>query len=42
MERCKDWESVITIGMRGDGDMPMSKDANIDLLQNIVKDQRKS
>ncbi len=41
MERCKDWESVITIGMRGDGDMPMSKDANIDLLQNIVKDQRK-
>ena len=27
--------------MRGDGDMPMSKDANIDLLQNIVKDQRK-
>ena len=23
------------------GDMPMSKDANIDLLQNIVKDQRK-
>lgn len=32
MERCKDWESVITIGMRGDGDMPMSKDANIDLL----------
>lgn len=40
MERCKDWESVITVGMRGDGDEPMSEDANISLLQNIVKDQR--
>lgn len=27
--------------MRGDGDEPMSEDANISLLQNIVKDQRK-
>lgn len=41
MERCKDWESVITLAMRGDGDEPMSEDANISLLQNIVKDQRK-
>lgn len=41
MERCKDWESVITVGMRGDGDEPMSENANINLLQNIVKDQRK-
>ena len=41
MERCKDWEAVITVGMRGDGDEPMSEDANISLLQNIVKDQRK-
>ena len=41
MERCRDWESVITVGMRGDGDEPMSEDANIALLQNIVRDQRK-
>lgn len=41
MERCKDWEAVITLAMRGDGDEPMSEDANITLLQNIVKDQRK-
>jgi len=41
IERCKDWESVITVGMRGDGDEPMSENANISLLQNIVKDQRK-
>ena len=41
MERCKDWEAVITLAMRGDGDEPMSEDANISLLQNIVKDQRK-
>ena len=36
MERCKDWEAVITLAMRGDGDEPMSEDANISLLQNIV------
>lgn len=41
IERCKDWESVITVGMRGDGDEPMSENANISLLQKIVKDQRK-
>ena len=29
MERCKDWEAVITLAMRGDGDEPMSEDANI-------------
>ncbi|WP_321437932.1 glycosyl hydrolase 115 family protein [uncultured Bacteroides sp.] len=41
IERCKDWESVITVGMRGDGDEPMTENANIELLQNIVKDQRR-
>lgn len=41
MERCKDWGSVITVGMRGDGDEAMSEGTNISLLQNIVKDQRK-
>lgn len=41
IKRCKDWEAVITVGMRGDGDEPMSESANISLLQGIVKDQRK-
>lgn len=41
MERCKDWESVITVGMRGDGDEAMSEGTNISLLQNVVKDQQK-
>lgn len=33
-------ESVVTLGMRGDGDMPMTEESNIDLLQRIVTDQR--
>jgi len=33
-------ESIVTIGMRGDGDMPMEEGRNIALLENIVKDQR--
>ena len=33
-------ESIVTVGMRGDGDMPMSEGANIALLERIVKDQR--
>ncbi len=37
----KDHESLVTIGMRGDGDMPMSQGSNVDLLERIVKDQRK-
>ncbi|WP_301092593.1 glycosyl hydrolase 115 family protein [Bacteroides acidifaciens] len=41
MERVKNWETVVTVGMRGDGDEPMSEGANISLLENIVKDQRK-
>jgi hypothetical protein len=40
MERMKDFETIVTVGMRGDGDEPMSEDANIALLQRIVKDQR--
>ncbi|MDR3188677.1 MAG: glycosyl hydrolase 115 family protein [Prevotellaceae bacterium] len=40
MERMKDFETVVTVGMRGDGDEPMSEGANIALLQRIVKDQR--
>jgi hypothetical protein len=36
-----DHESIVTIGMRGDGDMPMSDTANIALLEQIVADQRR-
>ncbi len=40
IERNKNFESTITLGMRGDGDMPMSEGANIALLEHIVADQR--
>lgn len=33
-------ETIVTVGMRGDGDMPMTEGSNIALLENIVKDQR--
>ena len=33
-------ESIVSIGMRGDGDEPMSEGSNIALLEKIVKDQR--
>jgi hypothetical protein len=39
--RNKQFESIITLGMRGDGDMPMTERANIALLERIVADQRK-
>jgi hypothetical protein len=34
-------ESIVTVGMRGDGDMPMTVGSNIALLERIVSDQRK-
>lgn len=40
ISRMKDWETLVTIGMRGDGDEPMSDESNIDLLEKIVSDQR--
>jgi len=40
LQRNKDYENVVTIGMRGDGDLPMSESANIALLEKIVTDQR--
>ncbi|MDR1652970.1 MAG: glycosyl hydrolase 115 family protein [Prevotellaceae bacterium] len=40
MQRIKNWEKAVTIGMRGDGDEPMSEEANIALLEEIVKNQR--
>lgn len=33
-------ESIVTIGMRGDGDEPMTEESNISLLEKIVSDQR--
>ncbi len=33
-------ETIVTLGMRGDGDMPMTEGSNIALLETIVKDQR--
>jgi hypothetical protein len=40
LERAKDFDKVITLGMRGDGDEPMSEGANVALLERIVADQR--
>lgn len=33
-------ESIVTVGMRGDGDMPMTQGTATELLEKIVKDQR--
>ncbi len=41
IERCKDWETIVTVGMRGDGDEPMGASTEIDLLTKIVSRQRK-
>lgn len=41
IERMKGTEDIVTIGMRGDGDEAMSEDADTELLQRIVKNQRK-
>jgi hypothetical protein len=44
IERNKAYESIVTLGMRGDGDMPMAANGDIDankaLLEQIVADQR--
>ncbi|MGV8096915.1 MAG: glycosyl hydrolase 115 family protein [Mangrovibacterium sp.] len=41
MERMKDFETIVSVGMRGDGDEAMTEGTNIALLEKIVKDQRK-
>ena len=41
IERMKGTEDIVTIGMRGDGDEAMSAEADTELLQRIVKNQRK-
>ncbi len=39
-ERMKDFETIVTVGMRGDGDEPMTEQANIKLLEKVIKEQR--
>lgn len=40
MRRNRAFESITTIGMRGDGDEAMSEETNVGLLERIVADQR--
>ena len=40
IEHMQSHESIVTLAMRGDGDMPMTQGTAIDLLEKIVKDQR--
>lgn len=44
-KRNKEYENIVTMGMRGDGDIPMkdlgSAEENFKLLQRIMKEQRK-
>ena len=41
VRRNKNYESIITLAMRGDGDLPMSRETNTALLERIVADQRR-
>jgi len=41
IERMGSKESIVTLGMRGDGDEPMTQGTAIELLERIVSDQRK-
>ncbi|WP_438348631.1 glycosyl hydrolase 115 family protein [Paenibacillus sp. FA6] len=45
ISRSRDYETIVTLGMRGDGDEPMgghlSFEEKVDLLQHVVEDQRK-
>ncbi|MBQ7684929.1 MAG: glycosyl hydrolase 115 family protein, partial [Bacteroidaceae bacterium] len=38
--RSKNWETMYTIGMRGDGDSPMEDKGSVALMEEIVKAQR--
>ncbi len=40
IKRMGDYESVVTLGMRGDGDEAMSEETAVPLLQEIIADQR--
>ena len=41
IERMKDTEDMVTIGMRGDGDEAMSDKTDVSLMQRIVENQRR-
>lgn len=41
IERMKNTEDLVTIGMRGDGDEAMTDATNVKLLENIVENQRR-
>ena len=41
LRRTRDYEKIITLGMRGDGDEPMSETESVALLERIVADQRR-
>ncbi len=40
VERAKGWETMYTVGMRGDGDEAMEDKASVALMEQIVKEQR--
>jgi len=40
IERMGDYESVVTVGMRGDGDTRMPGGTQVELMQTIIEDQR--
>lgn len=40
IKRMNGCESIVTLGMRGNGDEEMSENANIELLEKIINDQR--
>jgi hypothetical protein len=40
LQRTGNYESLVTVGMRGDGDEPMTEGTQIALLERVVKDQR--
>jgi alpha-glucuronidase len=41
MKRKGNYESIVTVGMRGDGDEPMGTERNRNLLEQIIDDQRR-
>ncbi|WP_207534538.1 glycosyl hydrolase 115 family protein [Desertivirga arenae] len=40
IKRMGNYESVVTVGMRGDGDEGMAEETAVELLQTVIKDQR--
>ncbi|KAJ2936125.1 hypothetical protein H1R20_g971, partial [Candolleomyces eurysporus] len=38
-QRARPYESLYTLGMRGFGDLPLSEDTNIQLLEGVIADQ---